>query len=423
MEGRRVATLALTVLTAAARLPSPVAAQLGEAEAIFSRHSSSVGKVEVFEAGAGAPAIVGTAFFVADGLMATNYHVVNDAVYDPSRFSANVLMSDGSRHDIAVVAVAAPVDLALLSVGVNRPALTLADAEPERGAPLYSLGHPADLAQSVVVGTFNGPVQHRASPLFHFTGSLNPGMSGGPTMTANGSVVGVNVSTAGNQLSFLIPAERVSALLREHGAGTGVARTLLEQVEEQFVRLHDEFVGTLVSDGLPSTRLGDFEVPTGLDRYLDCSATRIDDEDDLYEALRHQCEMSDYVFTTQHESLELLSFTHFVIDSDELSPFRFQTLYEQFFQNLDGWLPGSTDDTTDYSCERGNVDGGAAKLRVVLCARKNTKLPSLHDVFVRSAVLGGARSGVVSTLRISGSPLTKARELIAEYLQGFRWIE
>jgi S1-C subfamily serine protease len=422
MEGRQVAVV-LALLGAAARLTSPIAAQLGEAEAIFSRYSSSVGKVEVFEAGAGAPAIVGTAFFVADGLMATNYHVVNDAVYDPARHRANVLLSDGSRHPVAVVAVAAPVDLALLAIGVDRPPLTLASTEPERGAPLYSLGHPADLAQSVVVGTFNGPVEHRASPLFHFTGSLNPGMSGGPTLSASGTVVGVNVSTAGNQLSFLIPAERVAALLREHAVGTGEERTLLEQVEEQFVRLQEEFIGTLVSDGLPSTRLGDFEVPTGVDRYLDCSAARIDDSGDLYEALRHQCGMSDYVFTTQDESLELLSFTHFVIDSDELSAFRFQTLYERFFQNLDGWLPGSTDDTTDYSCERGNIDGGAAKLRVVLCARKNTRLPALHDVFVRSAVLGGARSGVVSTLRISGSPLAKARELIAEYLRGFRWIE
>ena len=412
------------VMVAAALLPArPLAAQPADAESIFRDHSTSVAKVEVFEAGAGAPATVGTAFFVADELLATNYHVVSDVVYDAERHTASVLLSDGARQAVEVVAVSAPDDLALLSIDTARPALVLAESDPERGAPLYSLGHPADLAQSVVVGTFNGPVEHRASPLFHFTGSLNPGMSGGPTLSASGTVVGVNVSTAGNQLSFLIPAERVTALVGAHAARAGEGRSLLEQVDAQFARFHEEFIGTLVSDGLPSERMGPFEVPTGPGRYLDCWATRIDDEDDLYDARRHQCEMSDYVFTTQDQSMELLGFTHFLLESEELSPFRFQTLYGQFFQTLDGWLHPKTDDNTDYTCERANVDSGAAKLRVVLCARKNTKLPSLHDVFVRSAVLGGTRSGVVSTLNIAGVPLGLARQLIDQYLRGFRWIE
>jgi S1-C subfamily serine protease len=422
LDPRRLIPILGIVLTTA-MLSEPAEAQLGEAEAIFRQYSPSVAKVEVFEAGAGAPSIVGTAFFVADGLLVTNYHVVNDVVYDPVRYAASVVLSDGSRHDVELAAVSAPMDLALLTVDAVRPVLVLAEGEPERGAPLYSLGHPDDLAQSIVSGTFNGPVEHRATPLFHFTGSLNPGMSGGPTLSASGAVVGVNVSTAGNQLSFLIPVDRVAALVREHRSSGGDERTLLQQVDAQFVRLHGDFVGALVAEGFPSSRMGDLEVPSGPDRYLDCWASRIDDEDDLYEALRHQCEMSDFVFTTQDEPLQLLSFTHFYVDSDELSPFRFQTLYTQFFQNLDGWLPGATDDTTDFACRRANLAGEGAKLRVTLCARRNAKLPSLHDVFVRSAVLGGESSGVVSTLRIAGVPLDDARALIDAYLRGFRWVE
>jgi S1-C subfamily serine protease len=33
-------------------------------------------------------------------------------------------------------------------------------------------------------------------------------MSGGPTLTQAGKVVGINVATEGNQISFLVPAER-----------------------------------------------------------------------------------------------------------------------------------------------------------------------------------------------------------------------
>ena len=38
-------------------------------------------------------------------------------------------------------------------------------------------------------------------------------MSGGPTITAFGNVVGVNVSSAGEQVSFLVPVDAVLKLL------------------------------------------------------------------------------------------------------------------------------------------------------------------------------------------------------------------
>ena len=38
-------------------------------------------------------------------------------------------------------------------------------------------------------------------------------MSGGPALTQAGRVVGVNVATEGEQISYLVPAERVFALL------------------------------------------------------------------------------------------------------------------------------------------------------------------------------------------------------------------
>ena len=46
-----------------------------------------------------------------------------------------------------------------------------------------------------------------------FSGSLNPGMSGGPTLNEQGSVIGVNVATSGNEISFLVPAQYLAIIL------------------------------------------------------------------------------------------------------------------------------------------------------------------------------------------------------------------
>ena len=58
------------------------------------------------------------------------------------------------------------------------------------GARLYSIGNPHDLGISIVEGTHNGLLRHTLYPRIHFTGPINPGMSGGPTITPEGAVVG-----------------------------------------------------------------------------------------------------------------------------------------------------------------------------------------------------------------------------------------
>ncbi|MEZ5581942.1 MAG: hypothetical protein R3F37_03415 [Candidatus Competibacteraceae bacterium] len=46
---------------------------------------------------------------------------------------------------------------------------------------------------TIVEGTYNGQLDKSLYEKIHFTGSINPGMSGGPTINRDGAVVGVNV--------------------------------------------------------------------------------------------------------------------------------------------------------------------------------------------------------------------------------------
>ena len=96
-----------------------------------------------------------------------------------------------------------------------------------QGERIYSLGNPLDIGFAVIEGTYNGLVERSFYPTIFFAGSLNPGVSGGPTLDQQGRVIGINVAARrdGEQVSFLGAGgvRRGSAPARPHrGAAEGL---------------------------------------------------------------------------------------------------------------------------------------------------------------------------------------------------------
>jgi S1-C subfamily serine protease len=194
-----------------------VLAQLGVAQGqitnpttaeIFKQFSEQVVKIEVVESGSGAKASVGSGFFATErGQIVTNYHVVSKLIHSPDRYRIDIVAASGQIGQAAVLAFDVIYDLAVLRIDRAVKGFLRFETTPvAQGTRLYSLGHPQDLGLTIVEGTYNGLLQHSLYPKVHFTGSLNPGMSGGPTVTPAGKVVGINVATEGEQISFLVPA-------------------------------------------------------------------------------------------------------------------------------------------------------------------------------------------------------------------------
>src|SRR5919109_1367383 len=180
---------------------------------VFRRYADRVVKIQVIETGSAAKATIGSGFFVSPrGHLVTNYHVISKLIHDPERYRAELIDVTGAVHPISVLGVDVVHDLAVLGTELRpRTYFSLGRVTVAQGNRLYSLGHPEDLGLSIVEGTYNGHLAHTRHARIHFTGSINPGMSGGPTISHEGRVVGINVATAGNQLSFLVPVERAVA--------------------------------------------------------------------------------------------------------------------------------------------------------------------------------------------------------------------
>jgi len=153
----------------------------------------------------------GTAFFVGPDLLATAAHVVEDS-------AALVVDVDGQLVDAAVVGIDTREDLALLRVTAPSPGRELAFAShvPPVGSPHALVGFAAALSAglgesfqvgtvSAIVPTFVGLDGVVLTDAVQSDVQSTPGSSGGPWVTPEGRVVGIdshgvlsNISIAAN---------------------------------------------------------------------------------------------------------------------------------------------------------------------------------------------------------------------------------
>lgn len=403
-----------------------VPADGGETPEVFRRFAGQVVKLQVLETGADAKAVTGSGFFVTGrGHVLTNYHVVANLVHEPDRYRAQLIDSAGGTTTVRVIAVDAVHDLAVLASDL-RPArwFSLGGVAVVQGERLYSLGHPADLGIAIVEGTYNGRLPHTLYPRIHFTGAINPGMSGGPTITPGGRVVGVNVATAGNEQSFLVPVDEATALLARALSGPErPADSLLGDVGRQLLAYQDAYVSRLFADSVPSVTLGDWRLPTRPTDVFNCWG-ETDREHDAFEVVHHYCSTGDDVYLSADQSSGTVEFEHDYLVSNTLNRFRFHALYSREFRSVaqDYELDASgDDDVTPYRCRSGNVRHGGVTARALFCMRGYRRLPGLYDVVLRVATLGRPTSGVLSTLTLSGVSFRNARAVTQRFVDRIAW--
>jgi len=389
---------------------------------VFKRYAPYVEKVQVVENGSGAKAVIGSAFFVtADGHVVTNFHVVSSLINRPDRYHVELVEQDGTTHPATVAAFDVVHDLAVLRTGLKgKPYFTLGSVTPTQGERLLSIGNPKDLGLSIVEGTYNGLLQHTLYPRIHLTGSLNPGMSGGPTIDERGRVVGINVSTEGNQLSFLVPVERATTLLARVMADTTRRATSLAEVGRQLKQHQEAYLGEMFAGSTQRIDFGPFRVVTQPAPFFRCWADASHEERLPYSVSRHRCETDDDIYLDEDQTTGGLTVSHQLISTRTLNAARFYALYASRFGN-DNSPSGTEDFVTNWKCETRNVRSDSTEMRVALCLRRYRKLGELYDAHLKVAVLGRSDVGLVSTLNVTGATYDNITALTGRYLRQISW--
>jgi len=161
----------------------------------------SVVKLEIAGSGSGSGFL-----FAADGLLATNSHVVHGASH------VRVTFVDGRQARGEVLGEDADTDLAVVRVAGNQlPYASFGDSSAVRvGQIAIAIGNPYGFDCTVTTGVISAlgrSLRARTGRLMddvlQTDAALNPGNSGGPLLTSGGDVVGVNTA-------MIVPAQGLS---------------------------------------------------------------------------------------------------------------------------------------------------------------------------------------------------------------------
>ncbi len=171
----------------------------------------------VMEDANGQPLSLGSGFFVRDGEIASNLHVVESAARGYAK-----LIGKKTKYDIeGITAVDPERDLVVLKISVARSeALPLGNSDAVQvGESVYAVGNPQGLEGTFSQGIVSSIREVGTDKLLQITAPISPGSSGGPVLNAKGEVIGVSVATfrGGQNLNFAIPSNYLKALLPKGG--------------------------------------------------------------------------------------------------------------------------------------------------------------------------------------------------------------
>ena len=171
----------------------------------------------VMEDANGQPLSLGSGFFVRNGQVATNLHVVKGA----SRGYAK-LVDQKTKYDIeGITAVDAERDLVILKISVPRAqVISLGDSDTVQiGSPVYAVGNPRGLEGTFSQGIISSIRKVGTDKILQLTAPISPGSSGGPVLNDKGQVIGVSVATfrGGQNLNFAIPSNYLKKLMERIG--------------------------------------------------------------------------------------------------------------------------------------------------------------------------------------------------------------
>ena len=184
----------------------------------------------------------GSGFFVGEGEIVTNFHVVERAEEGAAK-----LFGQNEWYEIeGYTALNVDNDLIILKIKdpdetiIDTPALSLGNIGNVRtGDPIYAVGNPAGLEGTISDGIISGirhpnPSQDQRYTRLQITAPISPGSSGGAVLNTKGEVIGVSVTgvsslkpiplqnpqdaqyiNVAQNLNFAIPSHHLEELLRQ----------------------------------------------------------------------------------------------------------------------------------------------------------------------------------------------------------------
>ena len=398
------------------------------ARTLFAENKAAILQIRVIDVTSGSKSTIGSGFVVnAEGLIATNYHVIQQAASKPEQYRIEYLTAADKTADLQLLDVDVVNDLALVSaadLGV-RP-LSLAVTEPPIGVPVFALGNPLDLGLTVVPGTYNGINHTSYHPRVHFTGSLNSGMSGGPTLSEAGQVIGINVSTAGNQVSFLVPVDALHKLIAEYQGRATAVGDMTQRIGQQLFDDQQEKFSRMLALDWPTMPLGQAQVIDELKPFVKCwGGSNSSSEKAQFLSADRTCRSEDSIYLHGNFNSGIIEYQFFWLEADKLNAPQFYAYYQRLFTDFVPGNKADEKDVGDFNCDDQFVIADSAenqrKTKAVFCVRAYKDYPQLYDVLFLQGTVDDSRAAFLSHFTLAGVSQKNAQAFARKFMGVAKW--
>lgn len=367
---------------------------------------------------------VGSGFLIGTSrLVVTNFHVVSQIALEPETYIGQFKDTKGKSGAIELLAVDVLHDLAVVRVNYTGsgffkvPVMGEKLATLNQGERLYSLGNPLDLGFTITEGTYNGISSRGFSDQLMFTGPVNPGMSGGPNITEDGHLAGVNVAHRrdGELVSFLVPARYVQELLSKVTEDMTPPADFKPIIGEQLLQHQTIMVDKLLETPFSLKKLGSYQVPVRESDQVRCWGDS-DTNPKRYSTASIHCSMESEIFVSGNLQTGNITISHKYLHNKKLSALQFSHLTSTEF-NGQVYSTANSDNITPAACHEEFVRTNQLPLRALVCTEAYHQFAGLYDFTLITATTDDSKKNLQSMINILGVSYENGTRLVKHFLE------
>lgn len=417
----------------------------GDATSLFSELKGSVFQIRVIDIGSGDKFSIGSGFQIsAEGHIATNFHVVSSYVHEPEKYRLEFVRSHHTHRDETTETVHPTElltfdvihDLAILSMPkvANLPTkvLALSPQALSKGDRIYSMGNPHDLGMTIIEGNYNGLLQNSRYKKILFSGSLNPGMSGGPAINEKGEVLGINVSTQGDEISYLVPViylQQLQNSLTDNPAYS--ANDHLPNynplIQQSLFNDQQDFYSDILAAPFNTQNLGQVTVAHDLSDSLKCWGHTTNSEEDNYtdkaqfQGTHQHCVTEDQIYINNDISSGQFYYDFEWITTQTLNPFQFYHVIQERFEHNHLGNAYQEKYITEFTCVDDIIQLADHAWKISSCLRTYKDYPRLFDAQLVMASLDENQQALVAKIGAAGISRDNALLMFQRFMESISW--
>ncbi len=394
-----------------------------DAELLFDQFSDRLYQIKLVEKSSDETFSSGSGFQISkQGHIATNYHVVAALIHKPDTYRLECIDKDGFHHPLTLL----NIDI------INDLAIAVCDDIPTRffeyrqnrltkGAKIYAMGNPYDLSMAIVEGNYNGLLEDRLYEQILFSGALNPGMSGGPAIDSQGRVVGINVSTRGNEIGFLVPVRFLKFLMNTVQTATEPVIDFDHRIEQQLLENQDRFMGEVLTANWASEPYGDALIPKIEKAYIKGWGEKVDTDKKKYRRMISGHAIPSGVYVARGMVTGKIKVKFNWLETDELNSLQFYDKVQSIFNAYTSPNNATSKNRSNYQKRTLFLRHAEMDWKLSFAVRKYLKYDKLYDYTLNMVSLNKPNRAIVVSAALAGVSRENGDAFIQKFIGKIKW--